>query len=53
MLASTNNEEVAAKHAKNRSQIWKKRKHLLVEEYRAAKAVIFDLIDAAERKQGR
>lgn len=53
MLASTNNEEVAAKHTKNRSQIWKKRKHLLIEEYRAAKTVIFDLIDAAERKQGR
>jgi hypothetical protein len=53
MLASTNNEEVAAKHTKNRSQIWKKRKHLLIEEYRAAKAVIVDLIDAAEKKQGR
>ena len=53
MLSNTNNEEVASKHKKNRSQIWKKRKHLLIEEYRAAKAVVFDLIDAAERKQGR
>jgi hypothetical protein len=53
MISKANNEEVAAKHNKNRSQIWKKRKHLLIEEYRAAKAVVFDLIDAAERKQGR
>jgi hypothetical protein len=52
MLSNTNNEEVGAKHNKNRSQIWKKRKHLLIEEYRSAKAVVFDLIDAAERKQG-
>jgi hypothetical protein len=53
MLSKANNEEVAAKHHKNRSQIWKKRKHLLIEEYRSAKAVIFELIDAAERKQRR
>ena len=51
MLSNTNNEEVAAKHKKNRSQIWKKRKHLLIEEYRAAKAVVFDLIKASEGRQ--
>lgn len=51
MLAEANNEEVAAKHNKNRSQIWKKRKHLLIEEYKAVKAVIFALIDASKRKQ--
>jgi hypothetical protein len=28
MLSDQNNEEVAAKHGKNRSQIWKRRKHL-------------------------
>jgi hypothetical protein len=50
MLSNTNNEEVAAKHKKNRSQIWKKRKHLLIEEYRAAKAVVFDLIKASEER---
>lgn len=53
MLLNTNNEEVAAKHKKNRSQIWKKRKHLLIEEYRAAKAVVFDLIKASEGRQNR
>jgi hypothetical protein len=51
MLSNTNNEEVAAKHKKNRSQIWKKRKHLLIEEYRAAKAVVFDLIKASEGRK--
>lgn len=50
MLANTNNEEVAAKHNKNRSQIWKRRKHLFIEEYRLTKAVIFDLIDTSEGK---
>jgi hypothetical protein len=53
MLSNTNNEEVAAKHKKNRSQIWKKRKHLLIEEYRAAKAIIFDLIKASAGRQNR
>jgi hypothetical protein len=53
MLSNTNNEEVAAKHKKNRSQIWKKRKHLLIEEYRAAKAIVFDLIKASAGRQNR
>lgn len=43
MLGNTNNEEVGAKHGKNRSQIWKRRKHLLVEEYRALRETIVDL----------
>ncbi len=43
LLASTSNEEPAAKYDKNRSQIWKRRKHLLIEEYRALKEVIYSL----------
>jgi hypothetical protein len=50
MLSDQNNEEVAAKHGKNRSQIWKRRKYLLIEEYRLTKAVVLDLIDATEGK---
>jgi hypothetical protein len=53
MLSNTNNEEVAAKNKKNRSQIWKRRRHLLIEEYRSAKAVVFDLIDASEGKRSQ
>jgi len=48
MLSVRNNEYVAGKHGKNRSQIWKRRKTLLVEEYRLIKDVVFDLIEAAE-----
>ena len=43
MLGNTNNEEVGDKHGKNRSQIWKRRKHLMVEEYRALKEVLSEL----------
>lgn len=53
MLSEQNDERVAGKHGKNRSQIWKRRKHLLIEEYRLTKAVVFDLIDAAEEKPNR
>jgi len=53
MLSNQNNEEVAAKHSKNRSQIWKRRKHLLIEEYQLSKAVVFDLIDGLEGKQSK
>jgi len=53
MLSNTNNEEVAAQHHKNRSQIWKRRKHLFIEEYRMAKAVILDLTDTAKGKRSR
>jgi hypothetical protein len=51
MLSTRVNEEVAAKYGKNRSQIWKRRKHLLVEEYLATKSVVFDLIAAAEGRR--
>jgi hypothetical protein len=43
MLHNTNNEEVGSIHGKNRSQIWKRRKHLLVEEYRALKETIIEM----------
>ncbi len=43
MLANPHNEEVGVKHCKNRTQIWKRRKHLLIEEYRALKEAIMDL----------
>ncbi len=45
MIASPHNAEVGERHGKNRSQIWKRRKHLLIEEYRALKAAILDLAD--------
>jgi hypothetical protein len=50
MIANPHNEAVGRLHGKNRSQIWKRRKHLLIEEYRALKAVILDLaqVSAAE-----
>ena len=44
MLTNSNNEEVGAKHDKNRTQIWKRRKHLLIEEYRALKEAIAGLV---------
>jgi hypothetical protein len=43
MLANTHNEQVGDAHGKNRSQIWKRRKNLLIEEYRALKDAIIDL----------
>ena len=43
MIANTNNVEVGKKHGKNRTQIWKRRKHLLIEEFRALKEVVLDL----------
>lgn len=42
MIANTNNVEVGKKHGKNRTQIWKRRKHLLIEEFRALKEVVLD-----------
>ena len=42
MIANTNNEEVGQKHGKNRTQIWKRRKHLLIEEFRALKEAVLD-----------
>ena len=43
MLANPHNEEVGVKHGKNRTQIWKRRKHLLIEEYRALREAIVEL----------
>jgi len=44
MLQNENNEEVAIKQKKNRSQIWKRRKTLLITEYKALKQVILGII---------
>lgn len=44
MLRESNNETVASEHGKNRSQIWKRRKSLLIEEYRLIKEVILDVV---------
>jgi len=43
MIADPHNEAVGRRHGKDRSQIWKRRKHLLIEEYRALKAAIKDM----------
>lgn len=43
MIATPHNGEVGRRHGKDRSQIWKRRKHLLIEEYGALKAAILDL----------
>ena len=43
MLANPHNEEIGVTHGKNRTQIWKRRKHLLIEEYRALKESIMEL----------
>ena len=45
MIANPHNGEVGRRHGKNRSQIWKRRKHLLIEEYRALKEAIIELAD--------
>ncbi len=44
MIKNENNEEVAIKHRKNRSQIWKRRKTLLISEYKSIQKVIFGMI---------
>lgn len=46
MIVSSHNGEVGARHGKNRSQIWKRRKHLLIEEYRALKEVVLEMAAA-------
>jgi hypothetical protein len=43
MLANTHNKEVGVRHGKNRTQIWKRRKNLLIEEYRALKDALMEL----------
>jgi len=44
MIKNENNEEVAIKYRKNRSQIWKRRKTLKINEYIALKQVILEII---------
>jgi len=51
MLANTNNEEVGVAYGKNRSQIWKRRKNLLIEEYRALKDALMGLADRFSRER--
>ena len=43
MLTNPHNEEVGVMHGKNRTQIWKRRRHLLIEEYQALKDAIMEL----------
>jgi hypothetical protein len=43
LISNTNNNKIGIKYDKNRSQIWKRRKHLLIEEYRALKEAILEL----------
>lgn len=43
MLANTHNEEVGVAHGKNRTQIWKRRKNLLIKECRALKDALMEL----------
>nr|VFK53131.1 MAG: SatD family (SatD) [Candidatus Kentron sp. TC] len=44
MLHNTSNKEVGVIYAKNRSQIWKRRGHLLIEEYRSLKEAIVEMV---------
>ena len=43
MIANPSNKEVGEKYGKNRTQIWKRRKHLLIEEFRALQEAVMDL----------
>ena len=43
MLQSQNNEAVAVSHGKNRSQVWKRRRNLYVDEYASLKDVVLEL----------
>jgi len=45
MVNNTNNENVGNKYKKNRTQIWKRRKHLLIDEYRALKETVLELAE--------
>ncbi|MDR9416268.1 MAG: SatD family protein [Gracilimonas sp.] len=44
MIHNENNAEVGEKHGKNRDQIWKRRKTLMIHEYNLLKQVIFTQI---------
>jgi hypothetical protein len=50
MLSTHNNEEVASKFNKNKSQIWKRRKNLLVEEYKLLRKVALSLAETTHQK---
>lgn len=50
MLSIPNNEKVAVKYGKNRSQIWKRRKNLLIEEYQLIRTIALSLIDTEGEK---
>jgi hypothetical protein len=43
MLTTQNNEMIAAKYGKNRSQIWKRRKNLYIDEYKSLKEILLEL----------
>ncbi len=43
MMRNQNNEAVAVEHGKNRSQVWKRRRNLYVDEYAALKDVVLGL----------
>ncbi len=45
MLTNDNDQQVGLKFNKNRSQIWKRRKNLRIEEYLTLKKIILDLIN--------
>jgi len=44
MIINDNDQEVGKKFGKNRSQIWKRRRHLCIGDYKIIKEVIYDLI---------
>ena len=44
MIANDNNQEVGDKHDKNRDQIWKRRKTLMIKEYNLLKEFILNYI---------
>lgn len=49
MMLNSNNEAVAAAHNKNRSQIWKRRKNLFVDEYASLRGVVLELSEEVAR----
>ena len=52
LLHVDNDEEVASKFHKNRSQIWKRRKSLQIEEYMIVKTLIYQAIAGIEGDNG-
>jgi SatD family (SatD) len=48
MLASGNNDEIANDHGKNRSQIWKRRRSLFVDEYKALRQIVLELSEETD-----